>query len=249
MRDEISSLILHPSSFVMYTGPSMNPTLRQGDLLTVVPYEGRAVQRGDVIYFDPPGGERKVVHRVVRVTPQGVRTRGDNNSADDPYLLQASDIIGQVVAAQRGSRRRLIAGGWRGQFVMHWNRPRRLAFRLSARLLHGVYHGLAETGVFRRLLPPGLRPRLVTFEARHQKYLKLMMGGRVVGQYDTRQEQWHIQRPFRLFVDESTLPRPQMAPHKMTVPRSLFTPGDVISSAADRQCDASGTKSPITDQI
>ena len=71
-----------------------------------------------------------------------------------------------------------------------------------------MYHGLAETGVFRRLLPSSLRPRLVTFEARHQKYLKLLMGRRVVGQYDTRQEQWHIRRPFRLFVDEAALPCP-----------------------------------------
>jgi hypothetical protein len=220
MKDETSSFIPHPSSFVVYTGPSMNPTLRQGDLLTVVPYEGRAVQRGDVIYFDPPGRERAVVHRVVRVTSsQGIRTRGDNNSTDDPYLLQASDIIGQVVAAQRGQRRRQIAGGWRGVLVRYGARLWRVAHRGVSPLLHGVYRTLAGTGRFRRLLPAGLRPRVFAFQARQQTFLKLLMGRRVVGQYDTRQEQWRIRRPFCLFVDEATLPCPGIDLDRLTTDR------------------------------
>jgi len=53
-------------------GPSMLPTLRAGDALWVVPYDGARIRRGDVVVFCPPpaaGAEvgHPVVHRVVAV--------------------------------------------------------------------------------------------------------------------------------------------------------------------------------------
>ncbi|MFQ5615134.1 MAG: SynChlorMet cassette protein ScmC [Anaerolineales bacterium] len=194
---------------VVYTGPSMYPTLRDRELVDVVPYEDRPVCPGDIVYFQPPEGNHAVIHRVIRVTPEGIRTRGDNNPIADPYLIQPADITGQVVAVRRDQRQQPVAGGRRGYLTFYGARLTRLPSRLSTRLMHGIYHGLAKTGLFHRLLPSNFRPRLVAFRTRHQKYLKLMMGERVVGQYDTRRKQWHIRRPFRLFVDESALPRPQ----------------------------------------
>ncbi len=93
-----------------YAGSSMSPTLCEGDLLEIVPRGERPVRTGDVILFLPPGGDQPVVHRVVRLTSQGIRTRGDSGTADDPWLLQPADILGQVVAAWRGERRRKIRG-------------------------------------------------------------------------------------------------------------------------------------------
>ena len=78
-----------------YTGPSMNPTLREPELMEVVPYGKRAVRCGDVILFRSPGGGQSVVHRVTRVTPDGIRTRGDNNRSEDAYSLQPAHIIGR----------------------------------------------------------------------------------------------------------------------------------------------------------
>lgn len=205
-RASIESLLDDGALHVVYTGPSMNPTLAEPDLLEVRPYGTRPVRRGDVIYFSPPEGEQEVVHRVVRLNAAGVRTRGDNNSADDRYLLPMDDIIGQVVAAQRGSRRRRIAGGQRGVWVARTARLWRVANRGVSRLLRGAYQALSTSGVFRRLLPVGLRPRVFVFQTRQRPILKLLMGGRVIGQYDTRQDQWRIRRPFRLFVDEAALP-------------------------------------------
>ena len=43
------------------------------------------------------------------------------------------------------------------------------------------------------------------FEARYGVFLKLLMGRQTVGHYDGRLDRWHIQRPFRLFVNEQTL--------------------------------------------
>jgi SynChlorMet cassette protein ScmC len=194
------------SLYIAYTGPSMNPTLREPDLLKVAPYDGRQVRTGDVIYFEPPEGDREIVHRVVRVTPDGIHTRGDNNPTDDPYILQATDVIGQVTVAQRGTKQRYITGGWRGTLLGYVARVRRVASRGASRLLHSTYHALARSGLFRGLLPPRLRPRLLVFESRPDQTFKLVMGQREVGRYDNWRHRWTIRRPFRLFVDDARLP-------------------------------------------
>ncbi len=209
---------------VVYTGISMKPTLIEPELLEVVPYGRRSLRPGDVVYFRPPEGQKELVHRVVAVTssnarPPRIQTRGDNNPSADPYLLGPADVIGRVVAAQRGSRRRRILGGLpgvvEGTTARQWGHTN----RGIARLLHSAYRVLARSGLFRRLLPASLRPRIYFFQARRCPFYKLMVGGRVVGQYDIQQQEWHIDRPFRLFVDEAALPAPEagqgLAPGKV----------------------------------
>jgi hypothetical protein len=78
--------------------------------------------------------------------------------------------------------------------------------RGASRLLRGAYYALASSGIFHRLLPPRLRPRLLVFQSRQGQTFKLVMGQREVGRCDNWQRQWTIQRPFRLFVDETRLP-------------------------------------------
>ena len=197
----------HWKQRVMYTGPSMNPTCREPDLLEIIPYGDRPVKRGDIICFRPPGTSHSVVHRVIRITSGGIRTRGDNNTENDPYLVQLSDINGKVVSAWRGRNSRRIAGGWRGSFVQYGVRLRRFIRKMIAKVLKRLYYRLAKTGIFRRLMLPGFRPHVVAFQTKHQTYFKLMMGRRVVGRCSRRQGTWRIRFPFHLFVDESTLPK------------------------------------------
>ena len=90
---------------------------------------------------------------------------------------------------------------------MYRARMWRLWHRASGRLLHCPYRNLGGAGFLRRLLPRGLKARIIVFQGRQQTYLKLMMGKRVVGQYDTIDCQWRIRRPLPLFVSEATLPR------------------------------------------
>jgi SynChlorMet cassette protein ScmC len=203
--------------FVVYTGPSMNPTLAQPDVLEVVPYTGsgsvsapgsRQPCAGDVIYFVPAGTGRGIVHRVMAMTPQGIRTRGDNNPGDDPDLVQLPDVVGRVVAAHRGSHRRRIAGGWPGQLSCHIARWQRALQRPAGRLLRRAYRSLHLSALGHRLLPGRLQPRVVRFEARRGVYLKLLLGDRLIGHYDTHARRWIIRLPFRLLVDEAALPQP-----------------------------------------
>ncbi len=203
LLDEKSSDVF----FCAHVGPSMNPTLCTLDLLEVVPYSDRRIKVGDVIIFIPPERVRPVVHRVVGITPEGIRTRGDNNNNDDAQLLQPADIAGRVVAAQRGQKRRKVFGGRFGRVVARLTRWRCVFDRGISRLLHPIYRLFTRLSIFRHLLPTRLRPRVVISQTRDRNCLRLLMGKRVVGYYDACQDQWRIRRPFRLFVDEPALPR------------------------------------------
>jgi hypothetical protein len=192
--------------FAAYVGSSMNPTLREPEIMEIRPYGSRPVRAGDVVFFLPPNADQMVVHRVVRVIPAGISTLGDNNTQEDAYLLQPESIRGRVVAAWRGQKRRKIAGGFLGRLTSRWLRWRRALDRGMSPLLHPLYQALSHRGLIARLLPAPFRPRVVVFHARGRDQFQLLLGRRVIGRYDDSQHQWQIQRPFHLLVDGRALP-------------------------------------------
>ena len=197
--------------FAVYAGHSMHSTLQEPEIMEIIPYHTRPLRVGDVVFFLPPQKLQAVVHRVVRMTPAGISTRGDNNTREDAYLLQTDDIKGQVVAAWHGQNRREIAGGLQGWLTGRWLRWRSQLDRGVSYLLHPLYGILSRCGSIAAILPARLRPRVVVFRARGQDQFKLMSGSHIVGRYDERKRQWQIQRPFRLFVDEGALQTQQFA--------------------------------------
>ena len=217
-KDEGSMTVVAPASRdaprVVYTGTSMDPTFQEPDLLEVRPYGTGAVRPGDVVCFKSPENGKRVVRRVVSVgrretgdrgPKEGIRTRGDNSRQADPWVLQRENIIGRITAVQRGARRKAIPGGWRGFMARRGARLGRGIRGGITLLSHTLYRLVVGLGPFDRLLPASLRPRLVRFDARCRVFLKLLSDRQMVGEYDVWLERWHIQRPFRLFVDEQTL--------------------------------------------
>jgi signal peptidase len=195
--------------FCGHVGYSMNTILHEIDLLEIVPYRDRAIRAGDVVIFLHPEGSHCITHRVVSITPEGISTRGDNNYGVDPWLLQPADVAGQVVAAQRRQKRRKIAGGTAGQLLAHIIHTRRYLNRSVTRLLSPAYQLLVRHGTVRRLLPSRFKPSVIASRTGDRLYLRLLMGRRIVGTYNSNLRQWDINRPFRLFVDESSLPGTQ----------------------------------------
>jgi SynChlorMet cassette protein ScmC len=195
--------------FAAYVGPSMNPTLREPEIMEIMPYDNRPFRVGDVAFFLPPKAEQPVVHRIVRVTPAGISTLGDNNTQEDPFLLQPKSIKGRVVAAWRGQKRRRIAGGLPGRLTRRWLRWRRVLGRGVSPLLRPLSLALSQRGLIARVLPAPFRPRVVVFRARGRDQLQLLLGRRFIGRYDDHRQQWQIQRPFQLLVDGRVLPRRQ----------------------------------------
>jgi signal peptidase len=180
----------------------MNPTLCELDVLEIEPYGNQTVRVGDVILFIPPEGNSPAVHRVVRISPEGVRTRGDNNSRMDPWIIHREDIFGRVARAARGKKQRSVYGGTAGQL---WSRGIR-AFKVVEKSLSFSYHRLEQAGFFRCFWPLQKRMRIIALTSATGKEFKLLLGRWVVGWYKPEMISWHIRRPFRLFVDERSLP-------------------------------------------
>jgi SynChlorMet cassette protein ScmC len=195
--------------FAAYVGPSMNPTLREPEIMEIMPYDSRPLRVGDVAFFLSPEADQPVVHRIIRVTPAGISTLGDNNTQEDAFLLQPESIKGRVVAAWRGQKRRKIAGGLQGRLTSRWLRWRRALDRGMSPLLHPLYQALSHRGLIARVLPAPFRPRVVVFQVRGRDQFQLLLGQRIIGRYDERRHQWQIQRPFHLFVDGGALPGQQ----------------------------------------
>lgn len=59
-----------------------------------------------------------------------------------------------------------------------------------------------------RALPRRLRPRVVSYQVGGQALLRLILAGRDIGEYDAEAFVWRIRRPFKLLVDERSLPTP-----------------------------------------
>lgn len=93
--------------FMAIFGTSMEPEYEPGDLILIEEVSPSEVKVGDVIVYTVPPMVREaynypvvVAHRVVRVatSERGVtfRTQGDNAGGEDPFMVRAEDLKGQV---------------------------------------------------------------------------------------------------------------------------------------------------------
>jgi signal peptidase I len=190
-----------------YTGSSMNPTLKAGDGITVIPYGKRKISIGDVVVFPHPERNDNVVHRFVKVDSKGIRTRGDNNINLDPWSLLPDDIIGRVVSAQRKNRTITIHGQTGGRIITSTLRVIKYVNLLVSRILSPFYHWLVKSGIlikYNRFFP---KTRILSFNRPMGTELQLLMGNRIIGRRLPGRDQWLIMKPFRLLVDETSLPK------------------------------------------
>lgn len=194
-----------PLKSIIYTGPSMKPTLKPGDTLQVIPYDDRKIRRGDVIVFLSHEDDTKITHRVISIDSQGVRTRGDNNKCIDPQVLSLDNILGLAVSAQRKNRRVRIYGGTRGILYAKAIRAIHMIDCRISSLLRPFYYWLVQSGVFNRCVPVRNKIRVLSFKRSSGTELQLFLGRRVIGRLLPGSNHWRIQRPLRLFVDEESL--------------------------------------------
>ncbi len=97
-------MIAYHSPYITCRGWSMSPALRDGDGLALVPCRGPdGLKPGDIIVYPHPDESADVAHRVVRILPDGVITRGDANDRDDPRTVPWAAIKGKVVAVKTGT--------------------------------------------------------------------------------------------------------------------------------------------------
>jgi len=101
--------------------------------------------------------------------------------------------------------RNFVGGGLAGMFhaSIIWGLQR--FDRCLSNILHPIYRRLSQMGLFRRLLPASMAPRIVTFGRPEGTDLQILMGRHVIGRR-VAGAGWVIKRPYRLFVDEESLP-------------------------------------------
>jgi len=198
--------------YYIYRGLSMNPTFYEPELLTIEPYNGKEPTKGDIICYPVDHKDELTVHRIITVQGSEIKTRGDNNDFADNYTVNRDAVIGRVVASRRGKETRTIYSGFAGILDMYWRRSYRKINHYISKLLYTSYHYLAASGIFRKLKPRNMIFKVAVFQRYSMQYVKLILNGRTVGNYNFRDLKWKINRPYRLFVDEKNLPFFELPP-------------------------------------
>lgn len=181
-----------------YRGSSMTGTFRPGDMLIVRDVTFEAIRPGDVVAFRAPGradDATMIVHRVVARAVDGLVTQGDACGAPDAARVQATDLVGRVIQAQRGTRLRPAPGGIAGRC---WARALRLRRRVLA-LGRLPYRWLRASGLVRRVWRPAVtQVSMMTSQGTVVKYL---CGARAVAEWRPETRTYRCQKPYDLVLD------------------------------------------------
>ena len=192
---------------ITYTGSSMNPLLKNADKVRFVPYGSNKIRSGDIVVFAIPKSRYKIIHRVTSIGSRGIRTRGDNRTKEDPWILSPDDILGRVVSFQRKNRARKISGGPKGRLFSLGVRALFTTRSGMVYILRPAYGWFARTGLFRRTLPIQKKTHIVAFRRPYGTELQLLLGRLIIGRLLPMGDGWQIRKPFRLFIDETSLPK------------------------------------------
>ena len=91
-------------------GFSMDPFIRDGDVITVSPLGEDSPGLGDVVAFVQREIEKLVIHRVIRIKANSYFMKGDNTTGADSPVPRAN-LLGLVTRVERGRKRVFIGLG------------------------------------------------------------------------------------------------------------------------------------------
>lgn len=78
---------------------SMTPLLGVGDVVIIKPVNTSELEIGDIIAFEDPAGRENVIitHRIVNITEQGFKTKGDAVEDPDQFTVEPESVVGKAV--------------------------------------------------------------------------------------------------------------------------------------------------------
>lgn len=213
MVDPISEPFSSPSSLpvingpdgpmlcITYQGRSMHPQFIKGDKLLFDP--DRIIKKGDVVaFFEPSGREVIIVHRVIQVYQDSIRTRGDNNSSPDPYVVPLSVVLGVVCYQNRAGILYPVQGGMRGIITTCIHPIRKKVFTRLETIIRPVYLHVAKTGLLVGLIKHCIIISENSSSSPDGKQIRqLFWKGFLVGYKREDQQEWYVRPPFRLCID------------------------------------------------
>lgn len=116
------------------SGVSMRPFIEGGrDSVTLEWVDADSLRVGDIVLCQT--GERYVLHRLIRITDDGLVLQGDGNIVGEEHCL-CSDVLGRVVAicSPKGRRKPLTRGKiW--HCLLPWRRYLLKIYRHTPRIL------------------------------------------------------------------------------------------------------------------
>jgi len=136
-------------------GSSMQPFIRDGDVITINPLGTKNPEPGDVVAFVIPQVSKLIVHRIVKKETGSFLMRGDNNSQFDGWIENA-DILGVITTIQRGKRIWNCGSGWKKKVIAWLSRHNVLSlskglFELPVRVAAWGVELIQSTRLFRKL--------------------------------------------------------------------------------------------------
>jgi signal peptidase I len=84
-------------------GLSMYPFIQEGDIVTLAACEADKIRRGDVVALPHPTYGNLIIHRVIKVEPTRIKTKGDYNPVSDGWV-DREHVLALVVRVQRQHR-------------------------------------------------------------------------------------------------------------------------------------------------
>jgi signal peptidase I len=194
---------------IVYVGTSMYPLLRDLDMLFLSPYDEQDLQQGDIIVFKTKkcGKDITITHRIFSFNKTGIITKGDNNPRIDDLPVNPSDILGLVVYAKRGNRLIRVHNGKTGIFLAETIHLLLRIKSITLRVISYPYNWVSRTGMLKTLVSPGTKQRVINFQRPGGIESHLLMGKYLVAKRRPGNPKWTILPPFKLFVDEASLPK------------------------------------------
>jgi len=103
------------------SGSSMNPFIKDGDILTLVNVSQGEIKIGNVLSFIHPHNRKLMVHRVVNIKQKKYLMKPDHNANVDGWVNH-QEIIGIVHSVERGESLIQFGNGWEKIWIAHLSR-------------------------------------------------------------------------------------------------------------------------------
>jgi signal peptidase len=95
VNEGLKPVLVTDTPVVAVFSESMLPTFEKGDMIIV--QGGTQINVGDIVVYDAPSYKYPIIHRVISVSEEGITTKGDHNSAADPWVTPASKVHGKAI--------------------------------------------------------------------------------------------------------------------------------------------------------
>ncbi len=86
-------------------GWSMAPFIRDGDVITIAPFQEKNPSLGDIVAFTRPTESRLVVHRIVNRRGSAFYIQGDSAPDHPDGVIPAEKLLGKVTCIERNGCR------------------------------------------------------------------------------------------------------------------------------------------------